>query len=195
MIDHTRSSYNQRSGSFIKKIKKLHSGVDAAFAFFSAALILLMTILGTADVMGRRFFNSPLPGVYELMRFMMGGIAFFTFAYVQLKREHISVPFVSERLSGKGAVIFDLFCLIIMLIVSGCFAWYGGVDAVTSWRAGDITMGTVELPIGPAKMVVPVGCGLLCLRLLSQICESIAKLAGLNKNNFGHLTRTSRNQD
>ena len=184
MIDNSSSSFEQRSGSFITKLKKFHAGIDTAFAFFSAALILLMTVLGTVDIMARRFLNSPLPGVYELMRFMMGGIAFFTFAYVQLRREHISVPFVSERLSRKGAALFDLFCLAIMLIVSACFAWYGWIDAITSWRGGDTTMGTVELPIGPAKMVVPVGCVLLCLRLLSQACESIAKLTESPKNNF-----------
>lgn len=174
----------QRSDSFMARFKRWHEGLDAAFAFFSAFVILIMTFLGTVDIMGRRFFNAPLPGSYEMMRFMMGGIAFFTFAYVQLKREHISVPVLAEKLSGKSAVIFDLFCLLLMLIVSTCIGWYGGIDAVISWQAGDVTMGTVELPLGPAKMVVPVGCALLCLRLLFQIFASIAYLTGLSKENI-----------
>jgi TRAP-type C4-dicarboxylate transport system permease small subunit len=174
--DNPHADSGQRSGSLITRLKHFHRGLDAAFAFFSAVMILIMTLLGTVDILGRRFFNSPLQGSYELMRFMMGGIAFFTFAYVQLKREHISVPVLAERLSGKGAAAFDIFCLLLMLIVSTCIGWYGGIDAVVSWKAGDVTMGTVELPLGPAKMVVPVGCGLLSLRLLFQIFESIAAL-------------------
>jgi len=152
-------------------------------AFVSAGLILVMTVWGTTDVLARYLFNKPLLGTYEAMRFMMGGVAFFTFAYVQYMRSHITVPLIRERLSGRGMAILDFIFLIVMLATFAIIAWCGALDAISSWRNWDITIGLVEWPEFPAKAVVPIGCGLLCLRIFSQICGAIAEFSKGNKSN------------
>ena len=62
------------------------------------------------------------------------------------------------------------------LAVFSIIAWEGGKEAVYAWKIKDYTFGVVELPLGPAKMVVPLGCGLLCLRLIIQIGDRIMEL-------------------
>ncbi len=166
-------------------IKKWHICIDRSLASISAGLVLFMMALGTVDVLSRYLLNSPISGSYEIMKFSLGGMAFFAFSYVQYERGHISVSFIQDRLSKKTSAVFDLIFLFAMLLTFMLVAWYGGRNAVEAWQEGDTTIGMVELPIGPAKMVVPIGGGLLCLRILSQIWTEIAALIEMRDENRG----------
>lgn len=167
----------------LASIKKWHLRIDVFFASISAGLVLFMAVWGTVDVISRYFFNSPIPGTYEGMKFLLGAVAFFAFPYVQYTRGHIAVSIFRERLSGKRAALVDIISLTLMLAISIIIGWLGGSAAVTAWQRGDATMGLVEWPKGPAMMVVPIGCGLICLRLLSQIFGVIAGFSKINRNN------------
>lgn len=160
----------------LERIKKWHVSIDTVMLLASGGLILIMTVLGTADVAGRYLLNRPIDGAKEATQFMMGGIALFAFAYIQYLREHIAVPLIRERLSGAGAAILDLVFLMLMLATFAVIAWSGALNAISGWRHWDTTHGLVEWPTGPAKMVIPIGSGLLCLRIFSQICEGTAAL-------------------
>lgn len=165
----------------LTRIKKWHLRIDTVMASVSAGLVLLMTLAGTIDVLGRYLFNKPIAGTLEGMEFAMGGVAFFAFAYVQYMRGHITVPIVRQRLSGRGAALLDITFLILMLLTFVLVSWLGGKAAIEACQAGDVTIGLVEFPVGPARMVVPIGGGFLCLRLFSQVCEAIAKFSRSNR--------------
>ncbi len=166
-------------------MKKWQLALDRGLAYASAGLVVFMMLLGTADVLCRHLWNAPIDAAYDLLKFAMGGVAFFGLAYVQHERGHITVSFIHERLSKKASAVLDLIFLFAALVVIALVAWYGGKNALSAWRAGDTTMGMVELPMGPAKMVVPIGGALLCLRLLSQIWEALAGLRGIKNENGG----------
>lgn len=151
------------------RLKKWNLSIDSALAYVAAVMVLVMAVLSTSDVLLRFFFNMPISGAYESMQFMMGGVAFFTLAYVQLKKGHISVAIIREVMHGKVAEIIDIIWLVLMFAISTLIAWQGGVCAIEAWQWGDVTVGLVEFPVGPAKMVTPLGCGVLSLRLLIQI--------------------------
>ena len=137
---------------------------------------MVLTVIGTTDVIRRYVFNNPIQGAGEVMTLMLGAVAFLSFSYVQLKRGHITVSLLSERLGGKKAILLDTIFLTIMLILSVIIGFYGGKSALAAWQAGDTTYGIAELPLGPARLVVPLGFGLLSLRIFRQLIESIHKL-------------------
>ena len=72
--------------------------------------------------------------------------------------------------------MLDIIYLITALVLFFIIGWYGWVAAIEAWREGDTTLGLVEWLIGPPQMVVPIGCGLFCLQLFSQICVGISGL-------------------
>jgi TRAP-type C4-dicarboxylate transport system permease small subunit len=160
----------------MKDISKKYQYVDTGLVYFTALLTLIMMVLSSTDIILRWLFNSPITGTYEAMQFMMGGVAFLAFAFVQLKRSHISVTVISEKYTGKTAIVVDILSLLLMLLISAVWAWAGARNALEAWKYGDVTVGLVELPLGPAKMVVPLGCGVLCLRFILQIIEQVALL-------------------
>jgi len=54
--------------------KKVIYGVNIPLLKISMILTLLMMFITVVDVGGRYFFNSPIPGVFELTRFGLGAI-------------------------------------------------------------------------------------------------------------------------
>lgn len=158
-------------------IEKWQAWLDIALASVAALLVLIMVVLSSTDILLRYFFDHPIEGAYEAMQFMMGGVAFFGLAYVQGKRANITMDVVSSRFSGKTEIIVDIIILAVMFAISAIIGWRGWANALDAWRAGDVTIGLVEYPVGPAKMVVPIGFGILCLRILTQFCQRVAELA------------------
>ena len=160
----------------MKDISKKYEYIDTGLVYFTALLTLIMMVLSSTDIILRWLFNSPIAGTYEAMQFMMGGVAFLAFAFVQLKRSHISVSIISEKYTGRTAIVVDILSLLLMLSISAVWAWAGAANALEAWKYGDVTIGLVQFPIGPAKMVVPIGCGVLCLRFIFQLVEQVALL-------------------
>jgi TRAP-type C4-dicarboxylate transport system permease small subunit len=154
------------------RLKKWNLSFDVALAYVAAVIVLCMAVLSTADIL-LRFLYRPISGAYEAMQFMMGGVAFFTLAYVQLKKAHISVAVIREAMHGKLAEIIDIIWLVLMFGISALIAWESGVCAIESWQGGDVTVGLVEFPVGPAKIVAPLGLGVLSVRLLIQIFSAV----------------------
>ena len=84
-------------------IKKWHLSVDRALAFTSAGLILFLMALGTVDVLCRYLLNAPIPASYEIMKFTMGGVAFFAFAEAGVEAAVLEVG-LGGRLDATNAV-------------------------------------------------------------------------------------------
>lgn len=66
-----------------------------------ACLALLgMMLIVAADVTGRYLLSRPLPGAIELVQYTMVVVVFAALPSVTLKRQHISLDIVHERLRG-----------------------------------------------------------------------------------------------
>ena len=82
MKDHWFKHIYTRYGVFVKWI-----GLGAGIAAF------LMMFLIFADIIGRKFFNSPVEGAYEITESLLTFIIFFGVAYTQLERSHVRVTY------------------------------------------------------------------------------------------------------
>jgi TRAP-type C4-dicarboxylate transport system permease small subunit len=130
----------------------------------------------TADVILRYGFRSPLHGSLELGEFMMIGIVYLSIAYIQAVKGHIRIEVGSAWLPKKFQIAMDIFGYAIGLALFSIIAWRSGQLAWEAWITKDYTMGVVYFPLWPAKSIVPIGTGLLCLRLLSDMIRDSAKL-------------------
>ncbi len=83
--------------SFERLIKKATIKINAAGAFTS----LLMVVLVTVHVISRAIFNKPLIGTVELEELMIVILVFCGIAYTQVTGNHISVDFITSRLPKR----------------------------------------------------------------------------------------------
>jgi len=128
---------------------------------FAGFLTLAMMFLVGADIIGRKFFNSPVEGTYEITEGLLTLIIYAGVAYTQLERSHVRVTLITDRLSPKfqtillGIVYFLGF--LFFVYTSYCmfsFAW-------ESWEVRELKWGTVEYPLYPVKALA--GAGMLFL--------------------------------
>lgn len=68
--------------------------------------VLVVTLFGMAvltfvDVIGRYFFNAPIPGTFETVGLMLGVATFAAFPMVTLRETHITVDLFDGLIRGK----------------------------------------------------------------------------------------------
>jgi len=151
--------------------------VTSTLSWISCVCVFGMMLLTTVDVVLRYVFHSPLIGAFEVSEFMMVIIVFFSMAYTQFQKGHVSVDIIVSRLSQKKQAFVDLFnhgaTIIILLLI----AWRCSLTALELYDTMETT-GTVPIPVFPFVFVVAFGCLAMGLELL----RDCIKIVGLFKS-------------
>lgn len=134
----------------------------------SVAIVVMMLLI-CGDIIGRYILRMPIAGAFEFSEFLMVGIIFVGFAHTQAAQAHIKIDLLVPRLSRGARAFLNRFNLSLTLVFFALITWRGGVAAWRAYEIDDRTAGLVRLPFWPAKAVVPIGAGLLCLQILVEL--------------------------
>lgn len=150
---------------------------ERALLLVGSVCLFAMMIVTTLDVTLRYFFHAPVPGAMYYAMYLQAVIACFGFAYVQAKTGHIKVEFISSRIPARYRAILTIIGYLAMLVIAGLITWAGWYNAMDSWHIREVDLaGGLDIPIYAAKLVVPIGAGVLCLQLLLDIVQWAFKL-------------------
>lgn len=138
-------------------------------------ILFIMMLLTVADVVGRYFFNFPIAGAFELTEVMLSLLVFFSIAYTQVNKGHISIDIIISRLSPMKKVIMDTIMYFICLILAILLTWQLGVHAKRLWVGGNVS-GVLEIPYYPFVILITFGSALFCLVLIFDFLHSLAKV-------------------
>ena len=133
-------------------------------------------MLVSSNVFMRYVFNSPIPGAFEASGALWVGVVFLSLAYVQAAKGHTAVMVLVSRFPPGVRANLNLVTLILALVVFVIMTWKGAVIAWGDFQVKEVALGTVRFPIWPSKMLVPLGAGLLCLRLMVDIAHQLGQL-------------------
>jgi len=138
--------------------------------YFSGILTLAMGFVVTYGVIMRYMFDKPSMIVYELsMMFMVSGLVF-AVAYVQREGRHLRVDFLSGRMSQNTQdILLNVLVPIAGLFYVGILTWKGWAAAMYSLGIGETSQSVWQEPLFPVKLAIPIGYGLCCLVLISQV--------------------------
>lgn len=89
----------------MEKMKKLFDRVLEASCI---ALMSVMTILVSYQVITRYIFNKPSAVSEVLARYMFVWMVLLCAAYVFGLREHMNIPFVKDKLPPRGRIVCDI---------------------------------------------------------------------------------------
>jgi TRAP-type C4-dicarboxylate transport system permease small subunit len=148
------------------------------YAIYIAGFItLLMALVTTFGVVMRYVFKNPEHFTYEIAIFCLISSVALSLAYIQRQSRNIRVDFVSNYFPPKVQEI--LLGIVVPLIALGylvplvCTSWE---DAWYSLSIGQRTYSAWGPYVGPFKLFIPVGAGLLCIVLISQLIRGIIDL-------------------
>ena len=159
------------------KLGRLLDALDRATLTWGVVVVVALTVVTVADVIGRYFFNHPIAGVYEVTQLMLVAIVFTGIGAVQAGEGHIRVEILLQRIqSQRLRSAMEIVALTFGIVAFGLIGWQGLMGFLQAWRTHDYTMGLIEFPTWPAKVWIPVGSALICLRLFQQITPEIRKI-------------------
>lgn len=166
----------------MEKVEQTHSDprtgrierLAGVLAVAGGVLICFAAVLVTVSVAGRRLFNKPIPGDYEMVEISMGVAVFAFLAYTAAKSGHIAVDTFTLKLRPRVNAVIDGLWELVLAGFLGFFSWgllTGGLNA----RAYGETLIQLAWPIWP----VYVACSLLAaLACLVTLAVALLKLGG-----------------
>lgn len=132
--------------------------------------LLVLALLTTSDALARYFFNSPIPGTGEIIEdYFMIALIFLPLSYSFMQEGHVHVSMI-ERFFPKKVKYFigkvNLLLSFVLFALITIAGWKGFAEA---FRISEISTSSVGYPMWPCYLMVPVGCGLLCLRIVQVL--------------------------
>lgn len=154
-----------------RMITKLNTGL----VYIAQAVLIIMVILVTADVVGRWLFSQPITGAVEITELGLSMVIFLSIGYTHLKEEHISIEFLVERLPEKAQWIVEefinLIIMVVMVLMAFSLFWY----AERLFTSGTVT-GDLGLPIYLFAAVAGVGAIVFVLNALFLAIKYFTKV-------------------
>lgn len=160
---------------FIRPLEKVTDKVTLALRYLCMFILGVMLFLGTADVMGRYLFNSPVFGTYEIFGVFLPCIVLLGLSYVQAEHAHVRITMLLDILPPALQNIFNIITTIIAMVMTVLIGWYGFELSVRFWNSGKL-IDTIHVPKWIPQLVVPLGALALFLVLLVQLIDLIVKL-------------------
>jgi TRAP-type C4-dicarboxylate transport system permease small subunit len=129
-----------------------------------AAMMFLMAI----DVIGRYFFNSPIPGSLELVEYMMAVIVPLSIAYCALLKAHVSVDLIVDRFPAKirrglRLIITGISCAFVALI-----SWQNVAYIFETYNS-NLTSAVLKIPAYPLVAAGAFGMTIFAIILFLEI--------------------------
>jgi len=160
-------------------MERFTSSLNRFTSFIGLGLLALMFLFTTTDVILRYLFNRPIIGGLDITELMMVVVTFTGIAYVQVKKGHVSVNILVSRLPQRAQDVLESVNLTVALVLFALMTWQTAVQS-QSWRVSEQTTATIGIPIHPFAIIIYIGCGLLCLVLISDLLKSLARVSERN---------------
>ena len=100
-------------------------------AVFGGVILFILAILTTISVFGRKFFDTPVQGDFELVAIGTGVAVFACLPYCQLMRGNVLVDFFMNNAPTRAKTIADIIAGLIFLAIGLMLTWrmiYGAID-------------------------------------------------------------------
>jgi TRAP-type C4-dicarboxylate transport system permease small subunit len=143
----------------MKTLLRTAATLNRALAFVGALAVVAMMLHITLDVVLRNLFRTSLNTAPEIVaRYYMVGIAFLPLAWVEQRRDMISVELVDFAMTPLWRRISDLSVMLAAMVIYGLLAWATWPKAIKEAKAGALVeLGTLKMPIWHSYFLPPVG--------------------------------------
>lgn len=139
------------------------------FIVVAVALLALMAILGTVDVLSLNLLGRPLAAATELASAMLPITVMLAMSYAQQQRAHITVDLFSSFFSPLLQKAATSLTLVLGLVVFALLSWGAWRLAISSIEMSERAVAAVAFPVWPAKLLFAFGATSCTLQLLSEL--------------------------
>lgn len=158
------------------------SRIYLAAAWISAFTILAIAVLISAQIFlnfGTRVFGLPLPSTIpsyaDFSGFMLAAATFLAMPYTFRSGGHIKVSLVTARLPAKAQLWAEIVALAGAAFLTAFAVYYIWVLVAESIHFGDVSNGTIPIPLWIPQTVMGIGMSLLCVAVIDSLIQTIQR--------------------
>ena len=160
---------------FIMKIIRGFIKFWDRFEWYLIGILLgIATFLCFIEVVRRAVFNSPTQWAEELIRYIVIFAVFIGISSVTKKNEHIRMSVIIDLFSERKRRIIDLITASIGIVFSVTILISGIILVADAKSSETLSEFGLNMPIYIPYLALPVGGGLMSLRLIGRIIDIIA---------------------
>ena len=144
---------------------RLFGGLVFALNIVASLWVLVLVALISADVIGRGGFNSPIPGVPEIVKFSIVGMLWLQMAYTLRARKHLRTTIGLALMPRAGQRAVLVLNALVGVVMFAFIAWLGAEEMLASWEIGAFEgEHPVRIPVAPLWAVLVAGACLTAIQ-------------------------------
>jgi TRAP-type C4-dicarboxylate transport system permease small subunit len=161
----------------MKPILHVLSAIENALGWLAASAMLAIMVVVFCDVVLRYAFNSPLSWAYDLISlYLVAAVFFLSVSSAYGEGAHVNVDILQQALPAVARRVTELVIACVGVTVFSLIAWFGAERTSEAYLGHDVISGAIAWPTWPAQALVPLGCGLMALRLAIHVIGHLASL-------------------
>ncbi|NYT61195.1 TRAP transporter small permease subunit [Alcaligenaceae bacterium] len=165
---------------FLLAISKIIDNINQRVGQVVIWLTLVVVLVSATNATIRKIFNVSSNAWLELQWYLFGAIFLLAAGYTFLRNEHVRVDVLSQRFSKRTQIIIEIFGVLFFLFPACMLIfWLSLPYFYESFVLHELSSNTGGLIRWPAKLLIPVGFGLLILAGLSHLIKCIGFLMGI----------------
>lgn len=168
------SSTEENNGA--EKGQSLFDKIEKSACTLGAIALTLMAVVLGSGIISRYLFDTPIPGVYDIVQLLLIWVVFLSLSFTQKEERHIRVEIILRRLAPRTRIYFDIGSTIVGFVLCLLMSWQAAKMAWNSAMILEYWPGLLRVPIYPSKIVLCIGIALLTIRFLLDTMKSIRKL-------------------
>lgn len=146
-------------------------------------LTLIVVLVSATNAVVRKVLHTSSNAWLELQWYLFGAIFLLAAGYTFLRNEHVRVDVVSQNFSPRTQVKIEIFGIVFFLFPAcALIFWLSLPFFYESLVLHELSSNTGGLIRWPAKLLIPVGFGLLILAGVSHLIKCIGFLVGACPN-------------
>jgi TRAP-type C4-dicarboxylate transport system permease small subunit len=111
-----------------------------ALSWFGGTVLIAMLGLSVVSVIGRKFFDSPVQGDFELVQLGCAISVACFLPWCQIEKGHVIVDFFTLKLSPRANIRLDAIGALLLGLCAALLAWRLALGTISVWSNQETTM-------------------------------------------------------
>ena len=160
-----------------QRLKRLIDAVDTALLSVGCLMLFLLMLIVVADVALRYLFNAPLQWSYEIISsYLMPGLFFLAASHTLRAHGHVCVDILHNYVGRRSRYAFETLSSLLATPVFALATWLSAGNTVKDFVTAAESSSGLGLPTWTISILLPIGFGMLTLRLALHSYGNLASL-------------------
>lgn len=158
-------------------MRRVIDGIDAVLMTIGCLMLFALMFVVVADVTLRYLFNAPLQWSYQVISsYLMPGLFFMAVSHTLKSNAHVAVDILHNYVSARTRYVFEAVCSVLATPVFAICTLVSAQNTLDDFRSAAESTSGLALPTWTVSLMLPLGFGMLTLRLAINAYGYVASL-------------------